>query len=52
MDKEVALDSAEEAEHLVGWACKVSLMDLQRDFFMIHALEREREQERLSLKDG
>ena len=52
-DEEVSLDSAEEAERLVGWACKVSLMDLQREIFLkIHALKREREQERLSLKEG
>ena len=29
MDKEVSMDSAEEAEHLVGWVCKVILTDLQ-----------------------
>ena len=29
MDEEVSLHSAEEAEFLVGWVCKVSLMDLQ-----------------------
>ena len=27
--EEVFLDSAEEAENLLGWACKVSLMDVQ-----------------------
>ena len=53
VDKEVSLDSVEEAERLLGWDCKVSLMDLQREIFlMIHALKREREQERLSLKEG
>ena len=29
VDKEVSLDSTEEAERLVGWYCKVRLMDLQ-----------------------
>ena len=29
VDKEVSMDSIEEAEHLVDWGCKVSLMDLQ-----------------------
>ena len=29
MEEEVSLKSAEEAERLVGWGCKVSLMDLQ-----------------------
>ena len=28
VDKEVSLESAEEADRLVGWACKVSLVDL------------------------
>ena len=27
--EEVSLDSAEEAELLVGWDCKVSMLDLQ-----------------------
>ena len=27
--EEVSLDSADEVEHLVGWGCKVSLMDIQ-----------------------
>ena len=31
VDKVVSLDSAEEAERLVGWGCKVSLTDLQRE---------------------
>ena len=36
---EVSLDSAEEAESLVGWACKVTLMDIQRKIFLkIHEL--------------
>ena len=53
MEKEVSLDSAEEAELLVGWACKFSLVYLQREIFlMIHAMKREREQERISLKVG
>ena len=29
LDKEVSLDSAEEAECLVSWACNVILMDIQ-----------------------
>ena len=29
MDEEVSLDSTEEAELLVGWDCKVSMLDLQ-----------------------
>ena len=29
MDKEVSLDSTEEAECLVGWGYEVGLMDLQ-----------------------
>ena len=38
---------------MVGWDCKVSLMDIQREIFlMINALKRERQQERLSLKYG
>ena len=50
MDEEVSLDSAEEVERLVGWGCKFSLMDLQCKMFLrIHALKRERDQERLSL---
>ena len=36
---------------LVGWACKVILMDLQREIFlMIHALKMEQEQERISFQ--
>ena len=47
------MDSPEEAEFLVSWGCKVSLMDLQLEIFLnIHALKRERDQERLSLKGG
>ena len=43
MDEEFSLESVEEAERLLGWSCKVSLMDLQREiFFMIHSLKRER----------
>ena len=34
VDEEVSLDSADEAEHLVGWGCKVSLMDLQLEIFL------------------
>ena len=29
VDEEISLESAEEVERLVGWGCKVSLMDLQ-----------------------
>ena len=29
VDKEVSLESVEEAERLVGWDCRVSLLDLQ-----------------------
>ena len=29
VDEEVSLDSAGEAERLVGWGCKISMMDLQ-----------------------
>ena len=29
VDEEVSLDSSEEAECLVGWGCKVVLVDLQ-----------------------
>ena len=53
MDEEVSLDYSEEAERLVGWSCKVILMDLQREIFLkINALKRGRDQERLSFKEG
>ena len=53
VDKEFSLDSAEEAELLVGWGCKVGLMDIKLAiFFKFHSLKREREQESLSLKEG
>ena len=29
LDEEISLESAEWAEHLVVWSCKVSLMDIQ-----------------------
>ena len=29
MEEEVSLESAEGVERLVGWGCKVSLMDIQ-----------------------
>ena len=29
VDEEVSLGSTEEAKRLVGWGCKVSLMDIQ-----------------------
>ena len=42
VDKDISLESAEEAAHLVVWDCKVSLMDIQREIFlMIHALKME-----------
>ena len=45
VDENVSLDSAEEAEHLVGYACKVILVDLQGEIFLkIHALKKERDQ--------
>ena len=51
VDEEISLESAEEGQRLVGWDCKTILLDIQREIFlMIHALKREREQERLSLK--
>ena len=53
VDGDVSLGSSEEGERLVGWSFRVSLMDLQREIcLMIHALKREWEQERLSLKEG
>ena len=53
MDEDVSMDSTEEAERLVGCDCKVSLVDLQREMFLkIHALKKEGEQERLTLKEG
>ena len=53
MDKEVSLESSEEAELLVGWAWKFGLMYLQREICLkINALKREWDQERLSLKEG
>ena len=29
MENEVSMDSSEEADRLVGWGCKASLMDVQ-----------------------
>ena len=50
VDEEVSLDLSEEAECLVGWACKVILMGLKREIILkINALKMERDQERLSL---
>ena len=34
VDKEVSLDFTEEAEYLVGWGYKASLMDIQWEIFM------------------
>ena len=33
VDKEFPLESEEEAEYLVGWACKVSLMAFREKYF-------------------
>ena len=53
MDETVSLDSTDEAERLVGWGFKVSLMDIQLAIFLkVHSLNSEREQEMLSLKEG
>ena len=53
VEEEVSLDSAEDTERLVGWAFKVGLVDIQREIFLIiHALKRERKQERLYFKEG
>ena len=53
MDEEFSLDSTDTTERLVGWDCKISLIYIQREIFlMIHAMKREQEQERLYLKDG
>ena len=41
MDEKVSLDSVDEAERLVGLACKARLMDLQIYIFLnIHALKK------------
>ena len=32
VDREISLDSAEEAERFVGWGCKFILMDLHQYF--------------------
>ena len=34
VDKEVSLDSTEEAERLVGWGYTVSLMDIQLEIVL------------------
>ena len=34
MDKRVSLYSVEEVERLMGWDCKVSLVDLQGEIFL------------------
>ena len=53
MDEEVSLDSAEEAERLVGWGYKVRLTHLQCAIFLKDgSLKRERWQERMYLKEG
>ena len=53
MEEEVSLDSIEETERLVGWACKVSMMGLQREIFLrTHALKKEWEQKILSFEEG
>ena len=52
MDEEFSMDSTEEAELLVGWGFKVSMLDLQREIHLrVHSLNRQREQERRSLKE-
>ena len=41
VDEEVSLEYVEEAEILVGWGCKVSLMDIQWSIFLkVHSLKR------------
>ena len=43
VDKEVSLDSAEEAERLVGWYWKVSLLNIQWEIYLkIRVFKRER----------
>ena len=52
MDNEVYLDSAEEAEYLVGQGCKVILTELQCAIFLnVHSLKRKRYQAKISLKE-
>ena len=47
------MDSIDKSERLLGWACKVSMLDLHREIFLkIHALKREQDQENISLKEG
>ena len=53
VDEEVSMDSTEEAENLVGWGCKIILMDIQREIFLrVNSLKRERDQGMISLKEG
>ena len=53
MDEEVSLDSTDEAERLVGWGCKVILMNFQRGICLkVNSLKRGQDKERLSLKEG
>ena len=47
------MESSEEAERFVGWACKVILMDINKEVCLkIKALNMERYEERISLKEG
>ena len=51
-DIEVSLDSVEEAEIFVSWVCKITLLNLQQEIFLkVNSLKRERDQERISLKE-
>ena len=34
MDEEVSMESAEEAERLMGWGCKFIMMDLKWEIFL------------------
>ena len=44
VNEEVSLDSTEEAEILVGWYCKSSMLDIQqKKYLKIHSLKREQE---------
>ena len=53
VDMEASLNSTDEEERLASWTCKVILMYLQEEMFLnIHALKREQDQERISLKEG
>ena len=34
MDEEVSMDYSEEAELMVGWDCRVSMLDLQWEIYL------------------